>query len=78
MWTYEDNDTLIENIIVRAKYKDGVHKNNTLLPVNGYMIHFKNQETQDEEGNSIEPSYSSQVILPIASSIYDYEAVKID
>jgi hypothetical protein len=42
------------------------------------MIHFKNQETQDEEGNSIEPSYSSQVILPIASSIYDYEAVKID
>lgn len=78
MWTYVDEEGLIENVTVRRKYKDGVHKNNTLIAHEGYALKLVGDEGfTDEFGNYHEPVYVYEVILPLTGDIYWYEAVLI-
>ena len=56
MWTYTDNLSLLENLIVRSCFKDGVFRNYELYPVEGYALHCPDSDIviEDEEGNVIE------------------------
>ena len=81
MWTYENIEGLMENVTVRRKYKDGVHRGTQLLAHEGYALHIIGDNGYtDEEGNYYPPTYSYQVTtsaLNEADTIARYEAVLI-
>ena len=62
MWTYTDNLTLLENLIVRSHFKDGVFRWFELYPVDGYVLHIPSGDytEYDDEGNIIiyDPYYT--------------------
>lgn len=76
--TYTEEQGLIEHITVWWYYNaSNIHVMTRLIPDEGYALHYKYEETVDEEGNPIEPLYSYNLYLPAAANIYDYEAVLI-
>lgn len=59
MWTYTDDLTILQNIIVRSKFLDGVLQFYELYPVEGYVLYNPSvtQYDEDEEGNLIQVPY---------------------
>lgn len=78
MWTYVDEEGLIENVTVRRKYLDGVHRSNQLLAHEGYALKLITDEGYTDEDGYHPPTYSYQVTLPLNGDIYWYEAVLIE
>ena len=55
MWTYEDDLTILPNLIVRSKFKDGVLKFYQLYPCEGYVLRIQlfDEYGIDENGNRV-------------------------
>ena len=55
MWTYTDDLTLIANLIIRSKVKDGVLKFYQIYPVSGYVLRIPcmDEYQRDDEGSLI-------------------------
>lgn len=55
---YEDvTPSLIENTTMRKRFYDGVHKQYTINPVDGYAIHDKNADWTDIDPDTMEETY---------------------
>lgn len=79
MWTYENEEGIIEHATVRRKYLDGELKIIQLLAHEGYAMHYIHDEGfTDEEGNYYPPTYSYQVSGGTWLKIEEYEAVLIE
>lgn len=59
MWTYTDNLTLLENLIVRSKFKDGVFQFYQIYPVDGYVLRIPTLDytIEDLDGNTTVVQY---------------------
>ena len=55
MWTYTDDLTLLDNLIVRSNLKDGVLKHFQVYPCEGYVLRvpIMDEYQMDEEGNYV-------------------------
>lgn len=55
MWTYNDDATLLPNIIIRSKFKDGILKHYQIYPVGGYVLRIPNMDEyrRDENGEYV-------------------------
>ena len=74
-WTYEDViPSLIENTTMQKGIADGVHRIYRITPINGYVLHHKNHDTDmDGDGNPIDPpilGYTPSFVTVSAS--YDF------
>ena len=70
MWTYNDDATLLPNIIIRSKFKDGILKHYQIYPIDGYVLRIPNMDEyqRDENGEKILTvpyrSYGGAVEMP--------------
>lgn len=55
MWTYTDDLTILENLIVRSRFKDGVLKYYQVYPCDGYVLRIPivDEYKMDEDGNLV-------------------------
>lgn len=57
MWTYTDDLTLLANLIVRSKFKDGVFKWYQIYPVEGYVLRIPYLDVTDTDPETGETTF---------------------
>lgn len=75
MWTQEDNLTLLENLIVRSIFRDGVFMWYEIYPVEGYVLRITSLDRTfiDDDGNEIFDSYRTWGGATVRDANYDWE-----
>lgn len=69
MWTFEDDLTILENIIIRSRFKDGVLKHYQIYPCEGYMLRIPllDEHEIDENGNFVLDENGEKILIPYRS-----------
>lgn len=52
--TYEDMNTLIENTTMQKIFRDGVHRQYRISPVDSYVLHDKRNDWTEEDPETLE------------------------
>lgn len=65
MWTFTDDLTILPNLIVRSKFKDGVFKWYQLYPVDGYVLRITalDEYEMDDDGNYILDENGNRILV---------------
>ena len=65
MWTYTDDLTLLANLIIRSRFKDGVLKHYQIYPVDGYVLRIPimDEYQMDEEGNYVLDENGNRILV---------------
>ena len=69
MWTFEDDLTILENIIVRSRFKDGVLMHYQIYPCEGYILRIPilDEYEVDENGNFVLDENGEKILIPYSS-----------
>lgn len=69
MWTFEDDLSVLENIIIRSRFKDGVLKHFQIYPCEGYMLRIPllDEYEVDESGNFVFDENGEKILIPYRS-----------
>lgn len=65
MWTYENDLTKLENLIVRSNIKDGVLEFFQVYPCEGYILRMPilDEYEMDEEGNFVLDENGEKILI---------------
>ena len=65
MWSYTDDYSIIANLYIRSKFKDGVLQFYQIYPCDGYVLRIpaNDEYERDEEGNYVLDENGNRILI---------------
>ena len=65
MWTFTDDLTILENLIIRSHFKDGILEFFQVYPCEGYVLRIPilDEYEMDEEGNYVLDENGEKILI---------------